>query len=141
MHSEENTTLTGLTSLISDYDELGPLYFDDPRVIMCFTETDKENTNFRGEGDFVPQAPIKSKVKRVTRYPPAFVTVLNNKFNAELENEAILSQAHDNDICVRKIKSEGGISTICGRTVFRHEMCPYHWGLWKRENPFSNEPW
>jgi hypothetical protein len=142
-------------------DEYGPLYFDDPRAIIHFPDNeDKENMeenveehlDFRGERDIsvIPQTPIKSKVKNnITRYSPAIVAALNNRFNMELEKEIILPQTHDNlsisspnyvhgNICTRKIKHEG---IVCGREAFRHKMCPYHWGLWKRENPFSNKPW
>jgi hypothetical protein len=119
-----------------------------------------------------PRAPvksIKSNIKKFNRPPPAIVTSLNNRFNMELENEALTSELNSTQVgshtsgqyihinqknknmiclphksgytCTRKIISEEGEKVICGRVAFRHEMCSYHWGAWKRENPFSNGPW
>lgn len=42
--------------------------------------------------------------------------------------------------CKMKIRRGPRKGVSCGKQVFKYGKCPYHWGVWRKANPFMRTP-
>lgn len=103
--------------------------------------------------DTLIESPIKNVLVRNNFHiPPAKITEMNNLFNSEM-NKATQEQYEHVDfsvksrkntllvgLCTRKLKRGNRKGDPCGKSVYKHGICSYHWGVWKKNNPFLTHP-
>ena len=99
-------------------------------------------------------SPVKKNMlgRNNFRIPPAKITEMNNLFNSEMDKAA---QEHHElvnfrvsprkntalvSLCTRKLKRGSRKGDLCGKSVYKYGICSYHWGVWKKNNPFLNHP-
>lgn len=106
------------------------------------------------KNDTLIRSPVKKSVpaRNNFRIPPAKITEMNNLFNLEMDKA--VQEQHELvyfrespqksvklvGVCTRKLKSGNRKGDSCGKSVHKYGICSYHWGVWKKNNPFLNHP-
>jgi hypothetical protein len=106
------------------------------------------------ENDILIESPVKKsgQVRNNFRIPPAKITEMNNLFNSEMDKivqeqyeladpiRAPQKNALLVGVCTRKLKRGNRVGDSCGKSVYKYGICSYHWGVWKKNNPFLKHP-
>jgi len=98
-------------------------------------------------------APVKRKVSNGFHATPAKITEMNDMFNKKMDEatekdgvtSAILAQPTQTNkpkfkTCTRRLQRGNRKGEQCLRAAHKYGMCPYHLGVWKRNNPFLKHP-
>jgi hypothetical protein len=110
-------------------------------------------SNLIMENDILIESPVKKSAPRNNFHiPPAKITEMNNLFNSEMGKVAqeqyevvgfIKSpqkSAKIVGVCSKKLKRGSRKGEPCGKSVYKYGICSYHWGIWKKNNPFLKHP-
>ena len=99
------------------------------------------------ENNYLLLAPVKRKVSNNFRSTPEKITEMNDIFNKKM-NEAYSEKVLIREIppqppfkkCTRRLKRGERKGEQCLKSSYKYNMCSYHWGVWKKNNPFLNHP-
>lgn len=93
-------------------------------------------------------APIKRKVSNGFHATPAKITEMNDAFNKKMDEAAEKNEVTSETnkprpkfkTCTRRLQRGNRKGEQCLRAAHKYGMCPYHLGVWKKNNPFLKHP-